>query len=387
VHVQHLHGWDLAPREAMRLQAELAGRIVRSGNLPEGAVRRIAGADVAFDKPHGRAAAAVVVLAYPSLEIVERVTYEAAVTFPYVPGLLSFRETPAVLGAFERVIETPDVLMVDGHGYAHPRRFGYACHLGLLLDLPAVGVAKSRLTGSHDAVGNARGARADLLDGDEVIGSLLRTRERMRPLYVSVGHRLSLSASEHWVLACARGYRMPEPTRVADRLSREAKRRMLDLTLEMVVEQRAGEPGRWEWGPENERIVFRHDLDPMPTHYGCSVDLVNPADGELLDIMLVDDVEHGRGERLHVRVVDVLERDDGDHKLLAVPAGVEPCADTTLCRLDVAREASWRWYVAHGKPVVRWGREDGALAVIEGCRPQDTVGGVAQPSPGGPAAR
>jgi deoxyribonuclease V len=242
--VEALHPWDLSPKEAVRLQHELASRVIREGDLPEEAVRLIAGADVAFDKPHGRAVGAITVVAYPSLEPVERVTVEVPVTFPYVPGLLSFRETPVVLEAFERLTTRPDLLMVDGHGLAHPRRFGYACHLGLLLDLPTIGVAKSRLIGAAGTVAGPRGSRADLMDGGEVIGSVLRTRQGVRSVYVSVGHSIGLAAAERWVLACTAGYRLPEPTRLADRLAAEAKRRMLSATLEILVEQRAGEHGR-----------------------------------------------------------------------------------------------------------------------------------------------
>jgi len=228
--IRQLHPWDLSPREAMRLQRELASRVVRRGELPASKVRFVAGADVAFDRPSGRAAGAVVVLAYPSLEVVEETTVEAPTPFPYVPGLLSFRETPVLLDAFARLRHTPDLLMVDGHGYAHPRRFGFACHLGLLLDLPTIGVAKSRLIGSERRLGARRGARADLVDQGEVIGALVRTRDGVRPVYVSVGHRISLASAERWVLACATRYRLPEPTRLADRLSRVAKRRMLDVS-------------------------------------------------------------------------------------------------------------------------------------------------------------
>jgi len=359
--VRHLHPWDVSPAEAMRLQRELASRVIRRGAPRDADVRHIAGADVAFDKPNRRAVAAVVVLAYPSLETVECVVVESPVTFPYVPGLLSFRETPLLLEAFERVVQTPDLVMADGHGYAHPRRFGYACHLGLLLDLPAIGVAKSRLVGAHGAVAAGRGSRADLVDDGEVIGALVRTRERVKPVYVSVGHRIALAAAERWVLRCARWYRLPEPTRLADRLAGEAKRRMIEATLEIVIEQRAGEPGRWEWVGEEGEVVFRHDLDPMPTHYGCSIDLMNRADGELLDVMLVDAGQRARGERLTARVVDVLERADGDHKLLAVPLDAAPS-------LDGVRDRIWRWYVAHEKPVTRWAGEDAALALIRRCR-------------------
>jgi deoxyribonuclease V len=357
-----LHPWDVTPAEAQALQRELAARVVRTGDPPESDVRLVAGCDVAFDKPNRRAVGAVVVLDYPSLALVTQAVAETPVTFPYVPGLLSFRETPVLLEAFAQLERPPDLLLVDGHGYAHPRRFGYACHLGLLLDLPTVGVAKSRLVGEHGAVGAPRGSRTNLVHENEVVGSLLRTRENVRPVYVSVGHRIALQAAERWVLRCATSYRAPEPARLADRLASEEKSRMLGVTLEVVVEQRAGEHGRWEWVKEDDEVIFRHDLDPMPAHYGCSVDLMNPADDELLDVIIVDPDIPGRGERRTVRVVDVLERTDGDHKLLAVSAAA-PAPP-----LAGVRDEIWRWFVAHDKPVVRWAGEDGALAVIRACR-------------------
>ena len=357
-----LHPWDLSPSDAMGLQRELASQVVRSGVLEERDVRLVAGGDVAFDRPNRRGVASVIVLAYPSLEVVERVTREAAVTFPYVPGLLSFRETPVLLPAFERLEHRPDLLMVDGHGYAHPRRFGFACHLGMLLDLPTIGVAKSRLIGLPGTVAGPRGSRADLVDDGEVIGSLLRTRQGVRSIFVSVGHRISLEDAERWVLHCAPTHRLPEPTRLADLFAGEAKRRMLALTLEIIVEQRAGERGRWEWVPDEEQVVYRHDLEPMPAHYGCAADILCEGDGELLDIMLVAARVPERGERLQVRVVDVLPKADGDHKLLAIPA------DHPEERLAGMRERIYAWYRSQRKPVTEWQGEDGALKVIAESR-------------------
>jgi deoxyribonuclease V len=365
--INHLHPWDLSPKEAIALQSTLARGVVREGELDESRVRLIAGADVAFDKPNGRATGAVVLLSYPSLDEIERVVVESPVTFPYVPGLLSFRETPVLLGAFERLGHAPDLLMVDGHGYAHPRRFGFACHLGLLLDLPTIGVAKSRLVGEQGTVAGPRGSRADLTHDGEVIGSMLRTRQGVRSVYVSVGHRLSLAAAARWALACGRGYRVPEPTRRADRIAGEAKRRMLELTLPIVIEQRGGEPGRWEWVGADDAVVFRRDLPPMPTHYGCAVALMNPGDGELLDVMLLDDGDRARNEKLAARVVDVLERADGDHKLLALPLDAEPYAPATQRRVAHARERIWRYYAGTGAPITRWGGEECALTIIREC--------------------
>jgi deoxyribonuclease V len=222
--VERLHDWNLTPRDAMALQRELASRVIARGDLSERAVRLVAGCDVAFEKATDRAVGAVVVLRYPEMDVAERVVVESPISFPYVPGLLSFRETPLLAMAFERLKRTPQLVMVDGHGYAHPRRFGLACHLGVMLGVPTIGVGKSRLVGEEAAVGTPRGSRADLVDGAEVIGSLLRTRDGVRPVYVSVGHRIGLDAAERWVLQSARGFRLPEPTRLADRLAGEAKR-------------------------------------------------------------------------------------------------------------------------------------------------------------------
>lgn len=362
--IAQLHGWDLTPREAMALQRELAARVVREGDLPQDRVQFIAGADVAFDKPNGRGVGAVVVLVLPSLETVEEVVVEAPVTFPYVPGLLSFRETPLLLEAFWRLKQRPDLVMADGHGYSHPRRFGFACHLGLLLGIPTIGIAKSRLIGEQGTVAGPRQSRADLTHEGEVIGSVLRTKQGVRSIYVSVGHGLSLASAEVWALRCAAGYRVPEPTRRADRLAGVTKRRMLDATLPIIIEQRAGEGGRWEWDYDRDEVVFRHELAPMPEHYGCSVDIINPADGELLDVILVDDRPYERGQRVTVRVVDVLRRRDGDDKLLAVAADQ---AWPPTQRIERARRAVWEWNSQLEKPITHWGGEDDAIAMVRAC--------------------
>jgi deoxyribonuclease V len=221
--VRQLHSWDLTPKEAAELQTRLASQIVAEGDPID--VRLIAAADVAFaDRPYRRrpslARAAVVVLSYPELALVEQHVIEAPVTFPYVPGLLSFREIPALAQAFELLRQEPDLLLVDGQGRAHPRRFGLASHLGLLLDVPTIGVAKSRLIGEHAEPGRLRGDCTPLTHGGETIGAVLRTREGVRPLYVSVGHRISLEVAAAWVLRLCTRYRLPEPIRVADRLSK-----------------------------------------------------------------------------------------------------------------------------------------------------------------------
>lgn len=212
------HPWPATAAEAIALQKDLAGHVTATGG--PGRVRRIAGIDVAFPNGGAITRAAIVVLSFPEMTVMETAVVEQPTRFPYVPGLLSFRETPAVLAALDTLKTPPDLLMVDGQGLAHPRRFGIACHVGLLADIPAIGVAKSRLCGTHAEPGPAKGARAHLMAGDTVIGAVLRTRAGVKPLNVSVGHRLGLEAAVDWVLACATRYRLPEPTRLADKLSK-----------------------------------------------------------------------------------------------------------------------------------------------------------------------
>lgn len=212
-----LHGWDLTPKEAIALQTALRGRVVRKDRI--GAVRRVAGVDVGFEQDGRVTRAAVAVLDFPGLALVEQVVVRAATAFPYVPGLLSFREAPAVLAAFEEIRVAPDLILYDGQGIAHPRRFGIASHVGLLLDCPSIGVAKSRLVGEHRMPATRRGAWTPLRDAGEVIGAVLRTRAGVKPLYVSIGHRVSLETAVRWTLACVTRYRLPETTRWAHRLA------------------------------------------------------------------------------------------------------------------------------------------------------------------------
>src|SRR5690606_11353142 len=160
-----------------------------------------------------------VVLSWPDLQVMERQLARVPTTFPYVPGLLSFREMPAILAAWEQLQHKPDLLLCDGQGTAHPRRFGIACHLGVWLDLPTIGVAKKRLVGRHEDVGNDKGSAVPLLDKNERIGTVVRSRTGVNPLYVSAGHRISQDTAVEWVMACLTRYRLPEPTRQAHRLA------------------------------------------------------------------------------------------------------------------------------------------------------------------------
>lgn len=209
------HPWDLSPADARRLQWELAGRVTLTGNPTD--VRAVAGVDISVG-PRGSNAgrAAVVVLEWPSLRPLEQSIERAEVRFPYVPGLLSFRELPLVLPAFARLTTRPDLVVVDGQGVAHPRRFGIAAHLGVLLDVPAIGCAKSRLSGVPEAtLADEPGARVPLVDRGELVGYEVRSKARVKPLYISAGHRISQEASVDWVLHLTAGYRLPEPTRLA----------------------------------------------------------------------------------------------------------------------------------------------------------------------------
>lgn len=221
-----LHPWDLSPKEAIALQRELAERVVLRDELPE-EVRLVAGVDVSCSRFAPEVFAAVVIFDLAEDLIVETATAQAAEAFPYVPGLLSFRELPVVLEAFRKLRQPPDVVMVDGQGTAHPRRLGIASHLGLWLDLPAIGCAKSRLCGEHDEPGEKRGDRASLVDAGEEIGRVLRTRDRVRPLFVSPGHRVGMDRAVEIVLDCGRGYRLPEPTRLAHGESNKLRMRLV----------------------------------------------------------------------------------------------------------------------------------------------------------------
>lgn len=211
------HRWNVTPRQARRLQEKLSGRVERQDRLAD--VRRVGGTDLGFADGGKTARAAVVVLDYPSLELVEWAVAERPATFPYVPGLLSFREIPALMAAWRKLRNRPDVVLCDGQGIAHPRRIGIASHFGLVADVPTVGVAKSRLVGTHREPGSRRGCATRLMDGDEQIGLVLRTRDGVRPVYVSIGHRVSLATAKKLVLACAPNYRLPETTRWADRIA------------------------------------------------------------------------------------------------------------------------------------------------------------------------
>jgi deoxyribonuclease V len=215
VKARAINRWDVSVAEAVEIQRSLAGRVLQRGRLD--AVELVAGVDISGANSQGLSRGVIIVLCYPSLDVVERSVVTMKAEFPYVPGLLSFREMPLIIAACKGLRTKPDLFIVDGQGIAHPRRLGLASHLGLVLDVPAVGCAKSILRGRHGDLGEEPGDRAPLVDNGEIVGAALRTKRRVKPVFVSVGHRIDLDESCRWVLNCCRGYRLPEPTRLAHR--------------------------------------------------------------------------------------------------------------------------------------------------------------------------
>ena len=197
-------------------QQELAASVIREDRLDRDPPRLIGGADVGFEQEGEVTRAAIVLLAYPSLELVEYQVARVATTMPYIPGFLSFRETPALLAAWQQLAQKPDLLFVDGHGISRPRRLGVASHFGLLVDVPTIGVAKKRLCGQFMLPGDEPGALAPLMDKNEQLAWVWRSKARCNPLFVSTGHRVALDSALTWVQRCIKGYRLPEPTRWAD---------------------------------------------------------------------------------------------------------------------------------------------------------------------------
>jgi deoxyribonuclease V len=212
VKARDIHGWQVSIAEARQLQERLACQVSRE---PEGSSPQlVAGVDISV-RCDGTAKAAVVILTFPGMVPIETKTVDGTLSFPYVPGLLTFREAPLVLAACEKLKFTPDVILVDGQGIAHPRRFGLASHLGILFDIPTIGCAKSRLCGDHEMPADTAGSYTELLDHGEIIGAVLRTKKGTKPLYVSIGHKCDLGIAVRIVLECCKGFRIPQPTRLA----------------------------------------------------------------------------------------------------------------------------------------------------------------------------
>ncbi len=220
--VRRLHPWRVSYARAVAIQQQLRARV--RVEAFEGTPRLVAGTDVAYSAATHRMYAAVVVLELPDFAVVATARAVRLARFPYIPGLFTFRELPPLAAAFERLRVVPDVVLFDGHGLAHPRRFGLACHAGVLLDRPSIGCAKSRLVGTHAAVGEARGAWAPLVDGGEIVGAAVRTRPGVQPMYVSIGHRVDLPSAIRIVLSATERFRVPEPIRLAHRMTTELRR-------------------------------------------------------------------------------------------------------------------------------------------------------------------
>lgn len=212
------HPWKLTPAEAREIQLNLKEKVIRQDRLKK-TLRYVAGVDVGFENSGEVTRAAVAVLSFPDLQLYEYALARRVTSFPYVPGYLSFREIPAVLDALNSIKQLPDIILCDGQGLAHPRRFGIACHLGVLTAIPTIGVAKTRLLGTHADVPNEKGGFTALMDHGEEIGVVLRTRKNVKPVYVSIGHKVCLNTAVSMVMRCLTKYRLPETTRWADRIA------------------------------------------------------------------------------------------------------------------------------------------------------------------------
>ena len=211
---KNIHPWELSEDEALKLQLELSSKVQVVDQFVD--IQYVAGVDVAYQKEGDKLVAAVVVLDAVTLQVVETVMAEDVAVFPYIPGLFSFRELPSLIKAFEKLEHVPDLVVCDGQGLAHPRRFGLACHLGVVFDIPTIGCGKTRLIGEANVPAETRGSLEALIDNDEVVGNVLRTQNGVNPIYVSVGHRISLKTACDWVLRLSPKYRLPETTRMAD---------------------------------------------------------------------------------------------------------------------------------------------------------------------------
>lgn len=215
------HPWDVTPAQAVVIQNQLRGEVILTDDF--GSIQYVAGVDAGFEDAGNTTRAAIVVLRFPELSVVEKVLARRPTTFPYIPGFLSFREIPAVLAALEQLQTMPDLLLCDGMGILHPRRLGIASHLGVITSLPTIGVGKSPFIGRHQPVPDERGAWQPIRDRGEIIGAALRTRVGTKPLYISSGHRISLETAIDYVLRCTTRYRLPETTRHADHLASHEK--------------------------------------------------------------------------------------------------------------------------------------------------------------------
>jgi deoxyribonuclease V len=222
VKYRNLHPWKVSPKEAVQIQRELRSSLLIENDFSD--VHLIAGADIALDKRTSKGYAGVIIYTFPELDEVERRHAMVDLTFPYIPGLLGFREAPALLKAFAAVRHVPDIVIFDGQGIAHPRRMGIATHMGIVLDKPSIGCAKSRLIGTFEEPGPRAGHHTPLSDAGEVIGAVLRTRDNVKPVFISPGYKVDVATSVEIMMQCADGFRIPKPTREADRFVAEVKR-------------------------------------------------------------------------------------------------------------------------------------------------------------------
>lgn len=216
--IRTLHDWNLSPRDAIELQKQLAFEVIPNDKFNE-PVKTVAGIDLGYDLKTNTSRAVVVILSFPGLELIEKSEAILPIQFPYISGLLSFREIPVAIKALEKLKITPDLVLCDGQGIAHPRRLGIASHLGIIADLPTIGVAKSRLVGTFENLGETRGSASPLIYKNRQLGVALRTKDKVQPVYVSIGHRIGLESAIKYVLQCTTKYRLPETTRLADKLA------------------------------------------------------------------------------------------------------------------------------------------------------------------------
>lgn len=209
--------WPTTEEEAIAIQEQLRHRVITEDQLEE--VTCVAGVDVDYNYSDNFCQGAIAVLSFPKLKVIDKAIAQRPISFPYVPGFLSFRELPVILDAFEKLKIIPDIVLCDGHGLIHPRRLGIASHLGVLIDVPTIGVGKSFLLGKHEPVADTRGSWQPLLDGEEVVGAVVRTRRKVKAVYVSIGHKVSLETAIDYVVQCSPKYRLPETTRKADKFA------------------------------------------------------------------------------------------------------------------------------------------------------------------------
>jgi len=219
MHIRKLHDWNLSPADAIEVQKTLAAKVVDGKSVTN--AKLIAGTDVSVDRMNN-ARAAVVVLKMPEMEVVEKVTMCGRAVFPYIPGLLSFREIPLLTESLLKLSNIPDIIIVDGQGTAHPRKMGLACHLGLITDIPTIGCAKTPLFGNYKLPGELPGSYENITDkAGNIIGVVLRTKKGIKPVFVSVGNNIDMASCINWIMLCCKGYRLPEPTRLAHLASKE----------------------------------------------------------------------------------------------------------------------------------------------------------------------